>query len=389
MREEKTTLDAVAREKLARLEREGLKRVLKSSPHGPGLTVTRDGRTLIDFCSNDYLGLSQDSAVKEAAIAAVRAYGAGAAASRLVTGNHPLLSELETRLAAFKGAETALVFGSGYLTNLGVIPALMGEGDAIFADELAHACLMSGMKLSGAAPHVFRHNDMDDLARLLERERHRARHALILTDGVFSMDGDLAPLPRLMALARAHDAWVMVDDAHGLGVIGGGKGSAAHWGIAPDIQMGTLSKSLGAYGGYVAASRAVIDFLTSRARTLVYATGLPPAAVGAALKALEIVETDAARVAEPLRKARLFTAVLNLPPAESAIVPVVLGDPRRVMEASAALEQEGFLVAGIRPPTVPQGTARLRITFAAIHRDDDVRALAAAIRRMGLLRDAA
>lgn len=364
-----TSLGAFARHKLEALDANSLRRELRDG-----------GRAGINFCSNDYLGLSQDPRLKAASVAAVERYGVGAGASRLVTGNHPLYADLERKIAALKGVEASLVFGSGYLANLGTIPAVAGVGDLILADELSHACMISGAKLSGARVEFFRHNDVAHLEAILRSERGGARHCLVLTEGVFSMDGDLAPLPDIIAVAHNRDAWVMTDDAHGFGVIGEGRGSASHWGVVPDIQMGTLSKAAGSYGGYVAASRAVIDLLINRARSLIYSTGLPAAVVGASIAGVEIIAGDKALCAMPLAHARAFAAAAGLAEPGSPIVPVVLGSSRIALDASALLEQEGFLVAAIRPPTVPDGTARLRITFAADHSRDDVKRLAEFVR---------
>ncbi len=363
-----TSLDDFAKRKLEALQAGALLRALPEP-----------GRTAINFCSNDYLGLAHDPRLKAAAAAALE-HGAGAGASRLVTGNHALYAELESKIAALKATDAALVFGSGYLANIGTIPALVGSGDLILADELSHACMISGAKLSGATTHLFRHNGVEHLRDLLLANRRTAARCLVLTEGVFSMDGDLSPLPDIIAAARDHDAWVMTDDAHGLGVIGEGRGSAAHWNARPDVQMGTLSKAVGSYGGYVAASRPVIDLLINRARSLVYATGLPPAVVAASIAGLDIIASDPALCARPLTLARMFTARANLPAAQSAIVPVVLGDPTTALEASTSLERQGFLVIAIRPPTVPAGTARLRITFTAAHQEADVARLADAVR---------
>jgi 8-amino-7-oxononanoate synthase len=363
-----TSLDDFARRKLTTLQADTLLRALpESRPNA------------INFCSNDYLGLSQDPRLKAAAAAALE-QGAGAGASRLVTGNHALYATLEAKIAALKGTEAALVFGSGYLANLGTIPALAGPGDLILADELSHACTISGARLCGATLHLFRHNDVAHLRTLLAAYRTTAEHCLILTEGVFSMDGDLAPLPDIIAAARDHEAWVMTDDAHGLGVVGQGRGSAAHWNVRPDVQMGTFSKAVGSYGGYVAASRPVIELLVNRARSVIYATGLPPAVVAASIAGLDIIGSDPALCARPLALARAFTARANLPAAQSAIVPVVLGSPEAALEASATLERQGFLVTAIRPPTVPANTARLRVTFSAAHREEDVLRLADAVR---------
>ena len=378
-----TALDEFARRKVQRLASASLTRTLRSIDVGDRQRLNvADG--CVNFCSNDYLGLAQDARLKAAAVAAARDFGAGAGASRLVTGNHSLYAVLEAKIAALKGAEAALVFGSGYLANLGTVPALVSEGDLVLADELSHACMMSGARLSGATVMLFRHNDVAHLRALLAERRAGARHCLVLTEGVFSMDGDLAPLPEIMLAARAHDAWVMTDDAHGLGVVGNGRGSAAHWGVAPDIQMGTLSKAVGSYGGYVAASRAVVDLLINRARTLIYATGLPPAVVAASTAGIDVIASDAAQCARPLAHARLFAALLNLAPPQSAIVPLIVGTSDAALKASRALEARGFLVSAIRPPTVPDGTARLRVTFSAAHAEDDVRRLAEAVRGLAL-----
>ena len=221
---------------------------------------------------------------------------------------------------------------------------------------------------------------MEHLRSLLENHRTSARHCLVVTEGVFSMDGDLAPLPDVIAAARDHDAWVMTDDAHGLGVIGDGRGSAAFWCVVPDIQMGTLSKAAGSYGGYVAASRPVIEFLINRARSLIYATALPPPVVAASIAGIAIIAEDKLLCARPLALARSFCDQAGLPPPQSPIVPIVLGSAQAALEASQTLERQGFLVTAIRPPTVPDGTARLRVTFAATHSDSDVTALAEAVR---------
>ena len=374
-----TTLNEFARRRLEALAAASLSRSLRATDVGNAHRAkSREGS--VDFCSNDYLGLAQDGRLKEASSAAALAFGAGAGASRLVTGNHPLYEALERKLAALKGTEAAVVFGSGYLANLGTIPALVGEGDLILADALSHACMMSGAKLSGAVLHLFRHNDVEHLRSRLSLHRSAARHCLVLTEGVFSMDGDLAPLPDIIAAARDHDAWVMTDDAHGFGVVGGGRGSAAHWGVSPDIQMGTLSKAVGSYGGYVAASKPVVDLLINRARSLIYATGLPPAVVGASIAGVDIIASEPALCAKPLAHARTFAAQLNLPPPQSAIVPLVVGTSPVALDLSLALEREGFLVTAIRPPTVPDGTARLRVTFSAAHEVGDVLRLADAVR---------
>ncbi|MFZ3033217.1 MAG: 8-amino-7-oxononanoate synthase [Parvibaculum sp.] len=385
------SLDSFVSEKLDALEAGSLRRRLVETDRFNDVEVRRGDRTLISFCCNDYLNLSHHPDVIAAANEATTRYGAGSGASRLITGNHPLFGELEARLARLKGAEDCIVFGSGYLANLGVIPALVGKGDLILADELSHSCLLMGTRLSGATAHVFRHNDLAHLEELLKAHRGSARHCMILTDGVFSMDGDLAPVVELAALAEKHDAWLMTDDAHGIGVVGKGRGSSFVTGEKADVplQMGTLSKAIGSYGGYLCASKAVCEFLRNRARTFVFSTGLMPAAIAAAIAALDVIEGNPDYAALPMQKAQSFTRALNLAPATSPIVPLILGDEEETLAASALLEAEGFLVTAIRPPTVPKGTARLRFTFTAQHDDADIARLAHLVRDKILPRNAA
>ena len=376
-----SSLDAFAAGKLASLEAKNLRRTLIDTAREDGIWMVRDGKRLLSFSCNDYLNLTQHPAIQEAAMAAIRTHGVGAGASRLVTGNHPLFSELETRLARLKGTEAACVFGSGYLANLGIIATLMGRNDLVLVDELSHSCILSGGELSGGTLMTFRHNDMAHAEELLKEHRAKFRHAMIATDGVFSMDGDLAPLHDLSALAQKYDAWLLSDDAHGIGVIGGGRGSTFAHGRKAEVhlQMGTLSKAIGGYGGYLCASRAVVDLMKTRARTLVYSTGLPPATVAAAIAAIDLIERDPNYAIRPMRKAKAFTARLNLTEAMSPIVPIVLGDTEATLRASKLLEDHGFLVAAIRPPTVPNGTSRLRLTFTAAHPDAEIARLASII----------
>src|SRR3984893_3266114 len=378
------SLDDFAVRKLEALDRASLRRTLAESFRGEGPWIERDGRRLLSFSCNGYLNLSNHPALKSAATAAIAQYGVGAGASRLVTGNHPLFRELEERLARLKGSEAACVFGSGYLANAGIVPALAGAPDLIVIDELAHACLWAGTQLSRARTLVFRHNDIGHARALLSGNRAHFRHALLVTDGVFSMDGDLAPLQQLAALCGAFDTWLMTDDAHGLGVIGNGRGSAfsAGGGALVALQMGTLSKAIGGYGGYLCASRAVIDLMKTRARTLIYSTALPPAMVAAAIAALAIIESEPELTMKPLAKARAFTSRLGLPEAQSPIVPLIVGEPKEALHASNKLAEEGFLVKPIRPPTVRAGPARSRFAFAAMHPDKEVARLAEAVRAL-------
>jgi len=382
------SLEDFAGRKLGELDRENLHRVLVDTDRYDGLWVERHyasgRRRLLSFCCNDYLNLTHHPAVKEAAQAAIARYGVGSGASRLVTGNHPLFGALESRLARLKGTQSACVFGSGYLANAGIIPALIGADDLVLIDALSHACLWTGARLARASLLPFRHCDLAQAEALLAEHRGRHPRALIATDGVFSMDGDLAPLPELAALAARYDAWLLTDDAHGLGVVGGGRGSTFAYSTPVDVplQMGTLSKAIGGYGGYLCASAAVIDLIRNRARTFVYATGLPPALAAAAIAALDLIAREPDYAALPLRKAKAFSRLAGLPDAASPIVPLIVGDAEAALAASRLFEAEGFLVIAIRPPTVPAGTARLRFTFTAGHPDAEIERLAALVRQV-------
>ncbi len=374
------SLQQLARDKLAELDAQLLRRELAVTDRIASGIGRRDSTNLISFACNDYLGLSRHPDVIQASEEATRNLGVGAGASRLVTGNHSLYQRLEARLASLKGTEDAIVFGSGYLTNIGTIPALVGQSDLILMDETCHSCLHAGARLARSRVLTFKHNDVEDAAELLRARRAEHRYCLLLTEGVFSMDGDLAPIAALLALANEYDAWLMTDDAHGLGVVGDGRGSNVDKGTALSVplQMGTLSKAVGAYGGYLCTSRAVADLLRNRARSLIYSTALPPGTVAAATKALEIIATDQDLVRAPVERARLFTDKLDLPAARSAIVPLLLGSAERALRASAHLERAGYLAVAIRPPTVPAGTARLRCAFSAVHTPADVEGFASA-----------
>ena len=386
-REAMRSLDEFAAAKLDELERTNLRRALVETTRLDGIWALRNGRRLLSFSCNDYLNLSQHPGIKAAAIEALQRYGIGSGASRLVTGNHPLFAALEAKLARLKQTQAACVFGSGYLANIGIIPALIGARDLVLMDELAHSCLWAGARLSRATVIPFRHCDLAHVQALLDQHRTRHARALIATDGVFSMDGDLAPIAALAALAERFDAWLMTDDAHGIGVVGGGRGStfapqAMADGVkaAVPLQMGTLSKAIGAYGGYLCASTPVIELIHNRSRSFVYSTGLPPAIVAAAAAALDLIEADPAYAALPLAKARSFSRRVGLPEAESPIVPLIVGDAEAALRASRLLEAEGFLVIAIRPPTVPAGTARLRFAFTAQHPDAEIDRLADIVR---------
>ena len=376
------SLDTFAQDKLDGLKRRHVYRALNETVREDGIWIKRNGRQLLSFSCNDYLNLTQHPVIKQAAIAAIEEYGAGSGASRLVTGNHPLYAKLESRLAQFKQTEAACVFGSGYLANTGIIPVVIGRDGLVLLDELSHACIYAGAQLSRGTVVTFRHNDVMHARELLSAHRGDHDRAIIVTDGVFSMDGDLAPLGELLTLAEDYDAWLMSDDAHGLGVIGAGRGSSivrnSH--IPIPLQMGTLSKAVGSYGGYLCASASVIELMRNRARTLIYSTGVPPACVGAAIAALDLIERDPIYAAQPVRKAKAFTKRAGLADAQSPIVPIVVGDEETALAHSRLLEEEGFLSVAIRPPTVKQGTARLRLTFTAQHPVDQIERLADIVR---------
>ena len=370
---------------LAGLERRALRRAILTPASGRDARLRIDGRDLVNFTSNDYLGLARDPRVTAAAADAARDHGASVSASRLLCGSTPLHDRLERRLAALKGQDAALLYSSGYLANIGVLTALARPGDAIFSDALNHASIIDGCRLSGARTTVYRHGDADHLAELLAASD--ADRRLIVSETVFSMDGDVAPLAALAALARRHDAALVLDEAHATGVLGpGGEGALARDGIDPRgiVVVGTLSKALASAGGFVAADAAVVDYLVNRSRPFIFNTAPTPASVGAALAALDVV------AAEPERRARLHALAARLrdglvaaghPPSrsETPIVPLLLGDAETALAAERRLREAGALARAIRPPTVPEGTARIRFNLMAIHDEADVdRALAAA-----------
>jgi 8-amino-7-oxononanoate synthase len=372
-------LDGELTDALARLEQDSLYRRLRviDSAHGP--EVESGGRRMLMLSSNNYLDLAAHPAVKRAAFEAIERYGVGAGASRLVAGSLEPLHRLEESLARLKKVEAALVFGSGYLANMGAITALVGPGDTIFSDELNHASLIDGCRLSKATLKVFRHRDSNHLKALLE-ESDRTGRRLIVTDSVFSMDGDLAPLTDIVELARRFRAAVMIDEAHGVGVFGpGGAGLAAELGLSDeiDVQVGTLSKALGAYGAYVAGSRTLIDFLINRARFFIYTTGLPPAMAAAADSALEVMTREPDRISKlhdnaAYMRAALVSAGFKLAPTTSPILPVMMGESKTALRMAERLFARGVYVIAIRPPTVPEGCARLRVTPTAGHTRADL-----------------
>jgi 8-amino-7-oxononanoate synthase len=361
-------------QRLDDLARRSLLRRLRTIGSASEAEATIEGRPIILMASNNYLGLATHPALKRAAIHATERFGVGAGAARLVSGTLPPHVELETALATFKGTEAALVFGSGYLANLGMIPALIGAGGLIFADRLCHASLIDGCRLSGAGFRIYRHNDVTHLKSLLAR-RPSKRDTLIVTDGVFSMDGDLAPLPELIALAERYNSRLFVDDAHGTGVMGAqGRGTLEHYGVESRLpfHMGTLGKALGTSGGYVVGSTAMIQYVLNTARTFLFATAQPPATAAATVAALRVLQ------AEPDRRTRLWDnrnylhagladLGFRLTGSASPILPVVVGDAQQTLSLADRLLELGVYAPAIRPPTVPKGTSRIRVTVTSEH----------------------
>jgi len=377
-------------EALSRLEQNGLKRTLNDVEGPQGREIFVNGKRVLNFCSNNYLGLADDGRLREAAMESLKEEGLGAGASRLVCGNMASHRRLEEKLTQFKGTESCLLFSAGYMANLGIITSLCGRGDIIFADKLNHASLIDGMILSGARFKRYPHKDMQTLEAWL-KDSQDFRKRLIVTDSVFSMDGDLAPLDKIVALAKKYQAWVMIDEAHAFGVLGAnGKGAAEHFGLEDqiDIQMGTLSKAAGAFGAYCCGSKKLISFLINCARSFIYTTGLPPSVAAAAGRALEIIQN------EPQRRHQLW-AWTNLMHQElkrlgfdtlssqTPIIPILVKDPHRAVEFSQRLFQKGIFVQAIRPPTVPQNTARLRFTVMATHRREDLERALEALQEIG------
>ena len=378
-------------DELDALRAEGLYRSMRVINGAQGSRVELDGRQVLLLCSNNYLGLADHPALKRAS-AEASALGTGSGASRLVSGTMELHARLETRIASFKGTERALLFNSGYAANTGIISALVGRGDAIFSDRLNHASIVDGALLSRASFFRYPHLDLDALESMLEQKGGKGRR-LIVTDGVFSMDGDIAPLAGLVQLARRHGALLMVDDAHGCGVLGdSGRGSAELCGVLDgiDVQMGTLGKGFGSFGAYAAASAEICDYLVNKARSFIFSTSLPPAVLAASLAALDLVDSPegaglrgrlAANLA--LFKERLTASGFQTMGSETQIVPIFVGPAQATMEFSRRLLEQGLFVQGIRPPTVPAGSCRLRCTIMATHEPADLELAAQSIEAVG------
>ncbi|MCA9074398.1 MAG: 8-amino-7-oxononanoate synthase [Planctomycetaceae bacterium] len=375
---------------LAQLDDDGLRRHRRTVKHLPQGECEVDGRRLVNFASNDYLGLAGDERLREAAMRVIKSVGVGAGASPLITGRTEWHERLEQKIAEFEGDAAALLFPSGYAANVGTVSTLVGREDVIFSDELNHASLIDGCRLSRADVCVYPHADVEFVAEQLHKHRHAPRR-LIVTDGVFSMDGDIAPLWELAHLAEQHDAMLLVDEAHGTGVIGDEcRGACEACGVDSPrlVRVGTLSKAVGAVGGFVSGSQELVDYLWNRARTNVFSTSLPAAICAAAFEAFTIIQQEPSRRAalqtriaqlrEPLRRVGLVPETEPRTP----IIPVIIGEPAQTVEIAKSLEREGLLVAAIRPPTVPVGTSRLRISLSATHTSKSIDQLARAIQKV-------
>jgi len=375
------------------IKRQGLYRSLRSLEGHQGAKVTIDGRECFNLCSNNYLGLANNPRLKQAAIEAVQKYGCGAGASRLVCGNFKLYEELENRVARFKKQEAALVFNSGYAANLGAITTLVGRGDIVFSDRLNHASIIDAILLSRAQLKRYPHKDVHTLEKMLREQRteNREQRKLIVTDSLFSMDGDIAPLPEIVELAKRYGAMVMVDEAHAAGVFGENRsGLAEHFGLTKDIDvhMGTFSKALGCMGGFIAGSKALIDYLINKSRPLIYTTGMPPSVLASCIAAIDIIQKDEWMAdilwenVDFMRKG-LIDLGFSLTAAESQIMPIMVGDSEKAVEFSREIFEEGLFIQAIRPPTVPQGQARLRLTVMAAHKKEDLKKALEIIGKVG------
>jgi glycine C-acetyltransferase/8-amino-7-oxononanoate synthase len=385
-------------EELKQLKGTGLYRELRTIEKTDGRTITIDGKSYLNFCSNNYLGLANHPRIIEAAQKATAEYGAGAGASRLISGNTIIHEKLEKKLAEFKKREAAIVFPTGFMANLGVITALLDEKDTVIIDRLDHASIIDACRLSRAKLQVFPHKDMKALEKTLSKSQNFNKR-LIVTDSVFSMDGDLAPLPEIWSLANKYRSLVMIDEAHATGVLGKcGRGLEEHFNCEgkTDIVMGTLSKAIGSLGGFVAGSRELIDYLRNKARSFIYTTALPPASCAAALAVLELIEKDVSLLNKlrenihyyisPATKRR--GSIIYKEPGRSApgslspIIPIIIGPAEKTVEISNQLFSRGILLSAIRPPTVPQGQSRLRLTICAQHTKEDIDCLASLLQEL-------
>lgn len=359
-----------------KLRSEGRFRYVKETERLADDIVKRNGKKLISFSCNDYLGLSHNKSVIKASIDATQKYGASGSASRLITGNNILYSKLEMAVSKLHGTESSTIFSTGYTANLGVIKALIGQGDLIILDKLAHSCMIEGALSSGAEVKRFLHNNYENLEKILSESNKKYKNILICTESVFSMDGDMADLGIIRKIAAKYNAWLLVDYAHDIEVFI--KKSTKPY--RSEIKMGTFSKALGSLGGYISGSKELIEYINSKAATLIYSTALPPAVLAASLKALEIAVKNKALAKKALENAKYFSVQIRLKFSGSQIVPIIIGNTQKAIKASEVLEKKGFLVHPIKPPTVPQNTSRLRVSFSAAHTKEQINGLINALK---------
>jgi len=382
--------DTFLQDSLEDLGEKGCLRKLRCLSGSQGREIIIDDQKVLNFCSNNYLGLADDVRLKEAAIVSLEAEGLGSGASRLVCGNLSAHKNLEERIARFKGTDAALVFSTGYMANVGIISSLFGRNDVIFSDKLNHASIIDGILLSQAKFKRYPHVDMKALEGMLQETREKIRK-VIITDSVFSMDGDIAPLDKIVALAKKYNCQVMIDEAHALGVLGRiGRGAAEHFGVEEeiDIKMGTLSKAVGSFGAYCCGSRELIDYLINKARSFIYTTGMPPSVAAASLKGIEIIESEPERREKLWDNARYLLRKLKETGFETLrsqtpIIPVLVKESENAVRFSERLFEAGIFISAIRPPTVPAQTARLRLTVMATHTREDVHYLLQHMERIG------
>lgn len=378
-------MDQFFEQEIERLKTSGLYRGLKRIAGHIDTTVSIDGKEVILLSSNNYLGLASHPKLKEAAASALREYGTGACSSRLISGNMKIHEELEKKTAKFKGCQSAIVFSTGYMANIGVITSLAGKGDLILSDELNHASIIDGCKLSGAKVKVYPHKNIEKLKEILSQgnassSKGSYKRTLIVTDGVFSMDGDITPLPEILDVAREEDALVMLDDAHATGVLGeNGKGTAEHFGLTDGnlIHMGTFSKALGSMGGYITGSKIIIEYLKNNARPFIYSTALPPSVCASSIAAIDLLEKEPSIRTRLWRNIARFRKGLinlgyNMMESQTQIIPILIGDTSLTMEFARAIFEKGVYAPGIRPPTVPEGKSRIRTGLMASHTDEQI-----------------
>lgn len=371
-------INSFINKKLKEISKNNQLRKINDVHRKPKNKILINGNNVISFSCNDYLSLSLNRSVINAARAATNKFGVGAGASRLITGNNYLNTLLETKIKKFKKTSACCVFGSGFLANVGVISSLMDQRDLILVDELSHASTFLGAKLSGSHIVQFKHNDVKDLEEQLYKFRNKYTKCLILTEGVFSMDGDISPQDEISIIKKKFSASFMLDDAHGLGVIGDGTGSNSLFKKKPDIDiyLGTLSKAVGAYGGFICGKKNLVNFIINRCRSQIYTTGLPPAVLAASIKSFDIIRKNKSLIKKPLENAIFFSEILGLKIPVSPIVPIIIGDEYKALNLSKYLNKYGYIVGAIRPPTVPKGTSRLRLAFNASHTKAQIKNLA-------------